>query len=110
MTDKSSRDPFFFWLTVATSFSAFLGFFFTYFSPIIAGEYPDVSPPVHIHGWSFFAWYLLLPLQAGLIRSRRISVHRALGVASVALVAVMTFRRSGMDSSSRCSWRPASSA
>ena len=27
---------------------------------MIAGEYPKVSPTVHLHGWTFFAWYLLL--------------------------------------------------
>ena len=89
MSDVRPKGRFFLALSTAIAFSAFLGFYFTYFSPLFAGQYPEVSPAVHIHGWSFFAWYLLLPIQAVLIRSRRISVHRTLGVASVGLAAVM---------------------
>ena len=58
------------WLCLSASFVAFLGFSFTYFGPVFAGNYPDVSPTVHLHGWTFFLWYLLLPLQAGLVASR----------------------------------------
>ena len=49
MTERPSRDTFYLWLTVAIAFSAYLGFSFTYFAPITAGEYPDVSPTVHLH-------------------------------------------------------------
>jgi hypothetical protein len=69
----------------------FLGFSFTYFGPMLAGEYPEVSPAVHLHGWTFFAWYLLLPFQAGLIAANRLRLHRALGYGSIALATVMTF-------------------
>lgn len=77
------------WFSLAISFTAFLGFSFTYFGPLMAGEYPDVAPAVHVHGWSFFLWYLLFPLQAGLIRFRRLATHRAVGFSSLALAAVM---------------------
>jgi hypothetical protein len=66
-----------------------LGFWFTYFGPLSRGAYPDVSPLVHVHGWSFFVWYGLLIAQAGLIRSTRVATHRALGLASLGLAAVM---------------------
>ena len=56
-----------------------------------AGEYPAVSPAVHVHGWSFFLWYLLLPLQAGLVQLRRVDAHRSLGLARVALARLMIF-------------------
>ena len=68
----------------------FGGFWFTYFSRILGGDYPEVSPAVHLHGWSFFAWYLLLPLQALLMRASRVSLHRRLGLASIVLAFVMT--------------------
>lgn len=78
-------------LALSVSFVAFFGFSFTYFGPILSGEYPAVSPTVHIHGWTFFLWYLLLPLQAWLVSSRRIQLHRSLGSMSVVLAVAMTF-------------------
>lgn len=76
-------------LTAAMTATVFLGFYFTYFGPMMAGVYPDSSPLVHLHGWSFFTWYLLLPLQAGLVRFRRLQLHRTLGWVSLALATVM---------------------
>jgi hypothetical protein len=75
---------------LALSATAYIGFWFTYFGPNLQGTYPAASPAVHLHGWSFFAWYLLLPLQAGLIHTRRVRVHRTLGWCSLALATVMT--------------------
>jgi hypothetical protein len=56
---------------------------------MLARAYPPVSPTVHVHGWTFFLWYLLLPLQAGLIATRRVAVHRTLGAASIVLALAM---------------------
>ena len=80
------------YLTLALGMCAvtFGGFWFTYFGRILSGDYPGVSPAVHVHGWSFFAWYLLLPLQAWLMRSKKVSLHKRLGLASTALAFVMT--------------------
>jgi len=75
---------------VALSATAYAGFWFTYVGPSLLGAYPSVAGAVHLHGWSFFAWYLLLPLQAGLIHSRRVRVHRGLGWCSLGLAAIMT--------------------
>lgn len=83
------RDPFHFWLALGMSGTAFFGFWSTYFQPMFRGVYPPVSPMVHVHGWSFFLWYLLLPVQAGLVASGRVAVHRTLGYVSLALGAVM---------------------
>ena len=80
---------FYLWMTVAMACTVFLGFWFTYFGPLSRGAYPEVSPLVHVHGWSFFVWYGLLITQAGLIRSTRVATHRALGLASTVLAAVM---------------------
>lgn len=87
---RDTRDPFYLQAALAIGATAYLGFWFTYFGPQVRGTYPHAAPAVHVHGWSFFAWYLLFPLQAGLIRSRRIGLHRALGWASLALAALMT--------------------
>lgn len=83
------RDGFHVTLALAMTGTAYLGFWFTYFSPIFGRSYPDVSPIVHVHGWSFFIWYILLPVQAGLVRIRRVSTHRRLGMASLGLGAIM---------------------
>lgn len=83
------RSSFYLMITSAMTCTVFLGFSLTYFGPMARGVYPDVSPLVHIHGWTFFAWYVLLPLQAGLIRSRKVSIHRTLGLASAGLGALM---------------------
>lgn len=86
---REARDPFYLQAALAIGATAFLGFWFTYFGPQVRGTYPDAAPAVHVHGWSFFAWYVLFPVQAGLIRSRRVPLHRALGWASLGLAAVM---------------------
>lgn len=83
--------PFYLVMAVAISLTAFTGFAFTYFGPVIRGAYPAVSPVVHVHGWSFFVWYLLLPLQALLITAGRRRLHMALGSGSIALAIVMVF-------------------
>ncbi len=85
-----AREPHYLRTAVALSATAYLGFWFTYFGPNLRGTYPAAAPAVHLHGWSFFAFYLLLPLQAGLIHARRVRLHRTLGWSSLALAAVMT--------------------
>ncbi len=86
---RRPRRSFYLVVTSAMTCTMILGFSFTYFGPMMRGGYPDVSPMVHVHGWTFFAWYLLLPLQAALVRTRRVSVHRTLGLASMGLGALM---------------------
>lgn len=55
MSEKSERFRMFYVSrTLAISATAFIGFTFTYFSPMAAGTYPSVSPTIHLHGWSFF--------------------------------------------------------
>ncbi|MBL0179038.1 MAG: hypothetical protein IPP98_07930 [Gemmatimonadetes bacterium] len=79
----------YFWLCLALSATVFYGFSITYFQPMLVGAYPESSATVHLHGWTFFLYYLLLPLQACLIRARRVEWHRALGTLSLGLAAAM---------------------
>lgn len=83
------RDAQYLWMALAISFTTFAGFWFTYFGPHLRGTYERAAVAVHVHGWSFFGWYLLLPLQAGLIHARRVRLHRTLGWASLALATLM---------------------
>ena len=77
-------------IALAISATAFAGFAITYLGPLAAGAYPAVSWAVHAHGVVCLIWCALLPVQATLAR-RAFAVHRALGLASVALVAAMAF-------------------
>lgn len=84
-----NRDSFFLWLALAITATVFTGFWFTYFGPMFAGTREPSAWSVHLHGWSFYFWYVLLVVQAALVQSRRIPLHRTLGGLSVFLVAVM---------------------
>jgi uncharacterized membrane protein YozB (DUF420 family) len=87
--EQRERESFYLWIAVALGCTVFVGFWFTYFGPLFRGIYPQVSPLVHVHGWTFFGWYVLLIAQASLIRSGRVAIHRALGLASTVLATVM---------------------
>lgn len=89
-TRTANRDHVFFpALAILISATAFAGFSFTYFRPIIAGSYPPAGIALHLHGWAFFLWYLLFPLQALLIANRKHPLHMILGRLSAGLVVVM---------------------
>ena len=85
----AARDPAYLWLALVMTAAVALGFGYTYFLPMVTGTYQSVSVAVHVHGWSFFLWYALLPLQAWLARQRRMDLHRALGGTSLALAILM---------------------
>lgn len=77
-------------LAVLISVLGLSGFWFTYFGPIIGQTYPPAGIPLHIHGWSFFLWLVLFPLQTILIGRQRRTLHKILGKSSVLLVLAMT--------------------
>ena len=89
-----SRSRFYLYLAIALNIVCFWGFFGTYFGPLLAGTEARFTHPVdqpaivHVHGWSFFLWYLLLLVQVALINIGNRSLHRLFGQASMALVAV----------------------
>ncbi|HEV2081364.1 MAG TPA: hypothetical protein VGR32_02810 [Brevundimonas sp.] len=90
MTIEARGGWFFPALALAISLTAFAGFAITYLGPLASGTYQPVSWAVHAHGIVYLAWCALLPVQATLAR-RAFSVHRTLGIASVALVGAMAF-------------------
>ena len=91
MRTATAWGRFYLWWALGLTAVTFWGFSYTYFGPIAAGRYPAVSPAVHVHGWSFFLFFLLLPLQAGLIATRKVRIHQVLGTASPVLAVVMVF-------------------
>lgn len=60
----------------------------TYFGPMVSGS-RHFAPIYHIHGLAFFAWIGLYAWQAQLIADGRTARHRELGLAGIALSAVM---------------------
>lgn len=87
---RNSDHLFFPALAILISTTGFAGFSFTYFGPIIEGTYPPSGTALHLHGWSFFLWYLLFPLQAILMATGRYNLHEILGRLSIILVIMMT--------------------
>jgi hypothetical protein len=69
---------------------ALVGFAPTYWVPMIRGTL-DVPPLIHVHAVLFYGWMALLLKQTTLAASGRLSRHRELGVAGVALATGMVF-------------------
>ena len=89
------RSRFYLFMAIALNVVVFWGFSITYFAPLLSqqsafgGDVADLPLIVHLHGLSFFLWFLLLLLQTSLIATSRYRLHRRTGIASVALVAIM---------------------
>ena len=79
---------FFVGMAVAAAVTVFLGFARTYYLKSI---FPTPAFPLlfHVHGALFTAWMLLLVLQVSLAASRRIALHRRVGMIGGLLVAPM---------------------
>lgn len=61
---------------------------YTYFGPVLARP-PAFSIVYHLHGLLFFAWIGLYAWQTRLVASGRIARHRELGLAGIAISAMM---------------------
>jgi hypothetical protein len=66
---------------------AIAGFYPTYIAPLARGI--DFGIVIHVHAAAFFGWVLLFAGQASLIRLRRVSIHRRMGVFGVVLALMM---------------------
>jgi hypothetical protein len=80
---------FYFGLSLVFATVAFVGFTPTYVIPAAGGRF-DGPAMVHLHGLLFFAWTLLLVLQARLARASP-QTHRAFGLAGISLATAMFF-------------------
>src|SRR5688572_5345102 len=67
---------------------AVVGFAPTYWVPMLRGTL-DVPPFAHLHAVVFYGWTLLFLRQTSLAASGRMTRHRELGVAGVALATAM---------------------
>lgn len=82
-------------MAVALGLTVFAGFSRTYYLRLLADGPKQTltggpfSTLVHLHGALFTAWVLLFMVQTALISSRRVAIHRRLGVAGGVLAAAM---------------------
>lgn len=81
-------------MAIAMAVTVFAGFAPSYFlRAVLAGPLPpgtpELSPLLHVHGAVFTAWVVLFVVQTALVASRRVRMHRRLGMAGAALAAVM---------------------
>jgi hypothetical protein len=80
---------FYFYMALACTAVAFLGFAPTYWYPLARRSF-SASPVVHFHGLLFFAWTLYFAFQTWLAASGRTARHRSLGLIGVSLATAMT--------------------
>jgi hypothetical protein len=82
-------------MAVVMGLTVFVGFAPTYYLRLFAdGPNATLSggpftPVVHLHGALFTTWVLLFIVQTALVASRRVMVHRRLGVAGAVLATAM---------------------
>lgn len=79
------RLSFYFWMTLLMAFFVFSGFGMTYWYPMATGTFPPAPPVVHLHGAVYFSWIILLVVQSLLVNSRKVALHRSLGMFGIAL-------------------------
>lgn len=75
-------------IAIAMLITAVIGFGPTYFYKPFRPS-PPLDPLRHVHGMAFTAWLLLLIVQSGLIRTKRVEVHMRLGILGAVLAASM---------------------
>jgi hypothetical protein len=86
---RKPRRSTYIWIAAGMNLTMVFGFWGTYFDPMLRGVYPEASPLLHLHGWTFFAWYPLLLAQTALVGARRIGIHRMLGWSVAGLAPLM---------------------
>lgn len=85
---RASRDPFFARSALVMLACVLLSFPLTYYTPIVTGS-RHWAPLFHIHGAAFFGWMFLYAWQTHLAATGRVALHRELGLAGIALSAIM---------------------
>lgn len=77
---RGFEPSFFFWISLVMLAFVVSGFGLTYLGPLATGSLAPTPPVVHLHGLFYFSWMLLLVLQTVLVQTRRIALHRSLGM------------------------------
>jgi hypothetical protein len=85
---RSDSRRFHLWMGGVFLLIAFGGFIPTYWAKVAAGTFHQ-PPIVHIHGMLLFTWTVFYFLQAAWVAAGRTPVHRAWGLAGIALFSVV---------------------
>ncbi len=86
---RSSPLTFHFWMALILAIPIFSGFGLTYLGPMASGTLSPMPPVVHVHGLFYFSWMLLLIIQAILIGSRNLMLHKSLGTFGIFVASIM---------------------
>jgi hypothetical protein len=87
--EAKRRESFFYvGMAILAAAVVFAGFSRTYYLRNLFGH-PPLKPLLHLHGLLFTSWILLLIVQVSLVASKRVNIHRRLGVAGGVLAAIM---------------------
>jgi hypothetical protein len=83
-TARKFRPSFFFGMTLVMCLFVFGGFGMSYLVPMAEDTFPPAPPIVHLHGFVFMSWMILLVVQAGLVGAGNVKLHRSLGTYMIA--------------------------
>jgi hypothetical protein len=87
-TGKRTERLFFSGMAVALAITVFAGFAPTYYLRASFAS-PELTWYLHLHGFAFTAWMVLLVVQTSLIAANKTAVHRSLGVFGAVLGVLM---------------------
>jgi len=76
------------WVPLAVGLAVFAGFAQTYYLKIAFAQ-PALPLLVHLHGLLMSAWVVLFASQTWLVANHRVDLHRRMGIAGVAMVALI---------------------
>jgi hypothetical protein len=82
-------------MAIAMAIVVFIGFAPTFYlrslfgAPVTVSGAASLTPLAKLHGAVFTAWVLLFIAQTALVASRRVAVHRRMGIAGAVLAACM---------------------
>lgn len=88
-TGRAFQPSFHFWMTLLMAFFVFGGFGMTYLGPLASGSFPPAPPVVHLHGFVFFSWMVLLVVQSLLVNVKNVRLHRSMGTFGIALATAL---------------------
>jgi len=79
------------WMVLAMCFFVFAGFGMSYLYPTAIGARSGDPPIVHLHGLAYFAWMILLLVQALLVNVKKVKLHSSLGTFGIAVATLVVF-------------------
>ena len=88
-SNVNARTSFFFWMATTMAATIFIGFGITYLVPMGIGLLNPLPPIVHVHGFFYFSWMILLVVQSALIGAGNPALHRSLGMLGIGIAGAM---------------------